>query len=103
MTIGDHPKYLALGFLRNQGMLGDADDVIRVDYDDDLETVVVRTRILLPASGLIAMVGAWWFVERVFLYNYGAGENTSCSRPDLAVHARHSIPQVGMGLQGKNP
>jgi FdhD protein len=44
MTIGDHPKYLALGFLRNQGMLGDADDVIRVDYDDDLETVVVRTR-----------------------------------------------------------
>ncbi|MDQ7070058.1 MAG: formate dehydrogenase accessory sulfurtransferase FdhD [Rhodobacterales bacterium] len=43
MTIGDHPKYLALGFLRNQGMLKDADDVLRVDYDDDLETVVVRT------------------------------------------------------------
>jgi FdhD protein len=43
MTIGDHPKYLALGFLRNQGMLGDADDITRVDYDDDLETVVVRT------------------------------------------------------------
>jgi FdhD protein len=43
MTIGDYPEYLALGFLRNQGMLR-ADDVItRVDYDDDLETVVVRT------------------------------------------------------------
>lgn len=43
MTIGDHPKYLALGFLRNQGMLLDADDITRVDYDADLETVVVRT------------------------------------------------------------
>ncbi|MGV6803487.1 MAG: formate dehydrogenase accessory sulfurtransferase FdhD [Ruegeria sp.] len=43
MTIGDYPEYLALGFLRNQGMLL-ADDVIaRVDYDEDLETVVVRT------------------------------------------------------------
>ena len=43
MTIGDYPEYLAVGFLRNQGMLRD-DDVIRaVDYDDDLEVVVVRT------------------------------------------------------------
>ena len=41
MTIGDHPKYLALGFLRNQGML-DA-DVTGVDYDEELEVVVVRT------------------------------------------------------------
>ncbi len=43
MTIGDYPKYLALGFLRNQGMLRDEETVERVDYDDDLETVVVRT------------------------------------------------------------
>jgi FdhD protein len=44
MTIGDYPEYLALGFLRNQGMLKD-DDVLRgVDYDDELETVVVRTQ-----------------------------------------------------------
>ena len=43
MTIGDYPEYLALGFLRNQGMLHDHDVVTRVDYDDDLETVVVRT------------------------------------------------------------
>ncbi|WP_400085646.1 formate dehydrogenase accessory sulfurtransferase FdhD [Yoonia sp. R78084] len=43
MTIGDYPAYLALGFLRNQGMLR-ADDVITgVDYDEELETVVVRT------------------------------------------------------------
>lgn len=43
MTIGDYPAYLALGFLRNQGMLR-ADDVIKgVDYDEELETVVVRT------------------------------------------------------------
>ena len=43
MTIGDYPEYLALGFLRNQGMLADSETVTGVDYDDDLETVVVRT------------------------------------------------------------
>ena len=43
MTIGDYPEYLALGFLKNQGMLK-ADEVVRaVDFDDELETVVVRT------------------------------------------------------------
>ncbi len=43
MTIGDYPEYLALGFLRNQGMLADAEQVTGVDYDAELETVVVRT------------------------------------------------------------
>lgn len=43
MTIGDYPEYLAVGFLRNQGMLRDDDVVTRVEYDDDLEVVVVRT------------------------------------------------------------
>ncbi|WP_109466867.1 formate dehydrogenase accessory sulfurtransferase FdhD [Albibacillus kandeliae] len=43
MTIGDYPEYLALGFLRNQGMLHPDDVVTAVDYDDEIETVVVRT------------------------------------------------------------
>ena len=43
MTIGDYPEYLALGFLRNQHMLRDDDDITGVDYDEELETVVVRT------------------------------------------------------------
>jgi FdhD protein len=43
MTIGDYPDYLALGFLRNQGMLHVDDKITRVDYDEELETVVVRT------------------------------------------------------------
>jgi FdhD protein len=43
MTIGDYPEYLALGFLRNQGMLRDDDHVTGVDYDEEIETVVVRT------------------------------------------------------------
>lgn len=43
MTIGDYPEYLALGFLRNQGMLRDDDRVTGIDYDDEIETVVVRT------------------------------------------------------------
>ncbi|THH34379.1 sulfurtransferase FdhD [Aliishimia ponticola] len=43
MTIGDYPEYLALGFLRNQGMLLAGDEVSGIDYDEELETVVVRT------------------------------------------------------------
>lgn len=43
MTIGDYPEYLALGFLRNQGMLRSAEDVTSVQYDDEIQTVVVRT------------------------------------------------------------
>ena len=43
MTIGDYPDYLALGFLRNQGMLKADDVVTGVDYDEEIETVVVRT------------------------------------------------------------
>ncbi len=43
MTIGDYPDYLALGFLLNQGMLHRDDEVTAVDYDEELEVVVVRT------------------------------------------------------------
>ncbi|MFV0303258.1 MAG: formate dehydrogenase accessory sulfurtransferase FdhD [Paracoccus sp. (in: a-proteobacteria)] len=43
MTIGDHPDYLALGFLRNQGMLKPGEAVIGVDFDAESEAVVVRT------------------------------------------------------------
>jgi FdhD protein len=43
MTIGDHPDYLAVGYLLNQNMLRAEDRISRIDYDDELETVVVRT------------------------------------------------------------
>ncbi|WP_439155470.1 formate dehydrogenase accessory sulfurtransferase FdhD [Yoonia sp.] len=43
MTIGDYPEYLALGFLRNQGMLRKGEVIKGVDYDEELEVVVVRT------------------------------------------------------------
>ncbi|MAP18924.1 MAG: sulfurtransferase FdhD [Aurantimonas sp.] len=43
MTINDYPEYLALGYLLNQNMLKPDDVVTGVDYDDDLEVVVVRT------------------------------------------------------------
>jgi len=43
MTIGDHPDLLALGYLRNQNMLDDDDVVTGVDYDDEVDVVVVRT------------------------------------------------------------
>lgn len=44
MTIGDHPKLLAVGYLANQNMLEPDNPIIGVDYDDDLGVVVVRTR-----------------------------------------------------------
>src|SRR5271155_3680885 len=43
MTIGDHPDYLAIGYLLNQNMLLPGDRIIAIDYDEELETVVVRT------------------------------------------------------------
>ena len=44
MTIRDHPEYLALGYLLNQRMLLPDDIVMAVDYDEDIETIVVRTK-----------------------------------------------------------
>src|SRR6266566_2257898 len=43
MTIGDHRDYLAIGYLLNQNMLRPEDRVIAVDYDEEIDTVVVRT------------------------------------------------------------
>ena len=43
MTLGDYPDLLAVGYLRNQGMLLEEDTIRGVDYDDDLGVVVVRT------------------------------------------------------------
>src|SRR5271170_4864614 len=43
MTIGDHPDYLAVGYLLNQNMLRADDRITGIDYDEELETVVVRT------------------------------------------------------------
>jgi FdhD protein len=44
MTICDYPDYLAVGYLLNQNMLTRGDEIEKIDYDDDLETVVVRTK-----------------------------------------------------------
>ena len=43
MTIGDYVDCLAVGYLINQNMLHPDDRVIGVDYDEEVETVVVRT------------------------------------------------------------
>lgn len=43
MTICDYPEYLAIGYLVNQNMLGPDDEVTGIDYDEDIETVIVRT------------------------------------------------------------
>ncbi|MEQ8652990.1 MAG: formate dehydrogenase accessory sulfurtransferase FdhD [Kiloniellales bacterium] len=43
MTIGDHPDYLAVGYLINQNMLRPDDVITGIEVDEDLEVVVVRT------------------------------------------------------------
>jgi FdhD protein len=43
MTIGDYPDYLAVGYLLNQNMLRPDDVIAGIDYDEELEVVVVRT------------------------------------------------------------
>jgi len=44
MTIGDRPDLLAVGYLLNQNMLKGDDEITAIDYDEDIATVVVRTR-----------------------------------------------------------
>lgn len=44
MTIGDHPHLLAVGYLLNQNMLKADDEITGIDHDDDIDTVVVRTK-----------------------------------------------------------
>ena len=45
MTICDYPKFLAIGYLLNQNMLKRNDKIISVDYEEEISTVVVRTKI----------------------------------------------------------
>lgn len=44
MTIGDYPDLLAVGYLINQNMLSTDDEITGIDYDDEVDVVVVRTR-----------------------------------------------------------
>ncbi len=44
MTVGDFPDYLAVGYLLNQNMLKPGDEIMGVDYDAEIDTVVVRTK-----------------------------------------------------------
>lgn len=43
MTIGDYPGYLAVGYLINQNMLAPEDRILGIEYDADIDVVVVRT------------------------------------------------------------
>jgi FdhD protein len=44
MTIGDRPDLLAVGYLLNQNMLKPDDEITSIDYEEDISTIVVRTR-----------------------------------------------------------
>jgi len=44
MTLGAAPEALAIGYLRNQRLLGSIDEIISVQVDWDVDAVVVNTR-----------------------------------------------------------
>jgi len=44
MTIGDYPSLLAVGYLKNQGMLQQTDQITSIEVEEDLNVVVVRTK-----------------------------------------------------------
>ena len=44
MTIGDHPKWLAVGYLYNQNIIQQHSEITQIDYEEDINTVVVRTK-----------------------------------------------------------
>ena len=44
MTLGDMPKELSVGYLLNQNMLNKNDDILSVEFDEELEVVIVRTK-----------------------------------------------------------
>jgi FdhD protein len=43
MSICDYPEFLAVGYLVNQNMLSLDDVITAIEYEEDIETVVVRT------------------------------------------------------------
>ena len=43
MTVGDYVDCLAVGYLVNQNMLSTDDRIVGVEYDEEIETAVVRT------------------------------------------------------------
>ena len=44
MSISDHPKYLAIGYLLNQNMLKKNDIITKIVHDCEIDVVVVRTK-----------------------------------------------------------
>ena len=44
MTINDYPEYLAIGYLLNQNMISRRIKIEAIDYEPDINVVVVRTK-----------------------------------------------------------
>ena len=43
MSIGDNPKHLSIGYLLNQNMIRIEDKIKKIEFQKDLETIVIRT------------------------------------------------------------
>ena len=43
MSVGDHLDFLCVGYLLNQNMLKPEDCIVEIEYDDEINVVVVRT------------------------------------------------------------
>lgn len=51
MTVGAHPRELAVGYLLNQNMIARDDEITGIDFDDELGVVIVRTPNAQDVSG----------------------------------------------------
>ena len=44
MSINDYPEYLAIGYLLNQDMIFPHEKIKKIEYDKDIQTIVIRTK-----------------------------------------------------------
>mgnify|MGYP001190740965 FL=1 len=44
MSINDYPEYLAIGYLLNQDMIFPYEKIKKIEYDKDIQTIVIRTK-----------------------------------------------------------
>jgi len=78
MTLGTHPEELALGYLRNQGLIEHVEDVVRVKVDWESETANIFTR---SRKGLKYIKKK--LAKRIVTSGCGEGTLFSCSLDKL--------------------
>jgi FdhD protein len=80
MTIGTHPELLTLGYLRNQGLVENLDEIAAVQVDWETEAVAVTTR--RPQDSFLDKLGSRTVTT-------GCGQGTVFGKLRDKLHAIH--------------